>query len=101
MTNEQNVTLGEIYRMCQANNTALAALTAEVRDRHHKLAGDVNGAAVTAAVLKDKAERTDKRLAELETEVDDVTKQSAWISGAGAVFAFVSTLVPWPWKAGQ
>jgi hypothetical protein len=98
MTDDQSITLGEIYRMCVANNTALTALTTEVRDRHHVLANKVNDAAVAAAVVKSQAERTEKRIGEMETEVDAVTRQSAWISGAGAVLAFVSTLVPWPWR---
>ena len=97
MTDDQSVTLGEIFRMCQGTNKQLEALTIEVRDRHHKLADEVNAKIGPLSVLQ--AQMTDVRanVGELEKDVQAVTARSWFIAGGAAVLGALSHLLPMPW----
>ena len=112
MAEQDEITLGEIYRMCQATNAQLTALTAEVRDRHHMLAEKMNAAVGTVqvqmmqyigpvAVLEKQASDAEQNLQRLDGEVREMGKQAAKVSVLGTVAAMVMAVIPWPWKAGQ
>lgn len=95
---DKDVTLGEIGRAVDRIEAQVGELRAEVRDRHHKMANDVNEVAVRASTLNIRMENAETNLERIDGEVKAVSTQAARISGAVGLIAFISTLIPWPWK---
>lgn len=89
---------GEIQRSLARLEQSMSELRAEVRDRHHKLSGEVASVIGPMSTLKVQMSNAEINLVRLDDEVRDVTKQASRISGIGAVLAIFAGIAPWPWK---
>jgi hypothetical protein len=83
----------------------LEEMRVDVRHRYHDLANQVNVAlgpvSVHGVMLSNQQENLDRHedsLTGLAKKVEDVTASANRIAGFGAALAFVSSLIPWPWK---
>ena len=98
MTDDASVTLGEIFRMCQGTNKQLEALTIEVRDRHHKLADEVNAKIGPISVLQ--AQMADVR-ADIGTLQTTSPQRSAAAWGGGIAGAVIGVIEAAKWVLGR
>lgn len=85
--NDNDVTLGEIGRAVKRIEAQLATLTKDVSD-----------ALVTASTLNLRMKTAETDIERIDGDVKAVSTQAARISGAVGLLAFISSLVPWPWK---
>jgi uncharacterized protein YpuA (DUF1002 family) len=100
-----DLTIGEIGRAVSRIEANLSAHQEDVRKRYHDLANQVNVAlgpiSVHAEILKNQQQNLDRHeddLTQLRAKVEAVTASANKIAGAGALMAFLSSLINWPWK---
>lgn len=97
MTDEQ-ITLGETYRLVERIDRRVAELSQEVRDRHHALANAMNEQIGPISVIKVRVDEAEGDIADLRGEMKDVKKDAAFLSGGISLAAFILSvfgLPPW------
>ena len=97
MTDEQ-ITLGETYRLVERIDRRVAELSQEVRDRHHALSNTVNEQIGPLSVLKVRVDEAKNEIDDLRGEMKDVKKDAAFLSGGISLAAFILSvfgLPPW------
>lgn len=91
-------TLWEVYRLQKTLQKSVDDLASEVRDRHHRLANDVNKIAAPMSALGVRMNVAETQIEHLGTRMGTVETRSATIAGAIGALSFLTQLVPWPWK---
>lgn len=99
MTDQDDVSIGEIARAVKRLETEFASHRTESRSRFHELTNVMNTALAPISVHTIQIESQQKSIGRLDDDVKAVTKDANRIAGAGAILAVLAGLIPWPWKS--
>lgn len=103
---DQDMTIGELSRQIRDLGVALS-LQHTMQDRNmRELSERVNSVVAPVAEQRIRLTRAesdivslDGRLDAAHTKIDNVTTQSAKLSGGISLLGFVAAIFPWPWKS--